>query len=481
MITTDYGGDIVRRIISFVICFALIVLPMSVIAHAEDEMSETVFSLNIIKETDDYVTVSVRLESGSFNSVDLRFVATSENIEDCVYIDESDEFYLFLLNAKRAGGAVMSLPYSEPGKYGFATTIAYDITNEDIIICKFLKAVPDSITTNDISLEIISCTDLDENLETEVISKLPIFDESHLHDYVMLVETVPETCCSNGYVLYKCSCGASFPFVIPPHAHTLLHMTSDASCSHSGMEFDFCRECNGIFNQKSIEPAEHDWDDWELKAFPTENELGFAERKCSNCDTVENMELDFVFGKCLVDGTTVSGIKAGLTAESFKEHYIKDSSPDIIISPFMGNKIGTGSEITVIYNDDIVVTYTVLLYGDISGDGLYDGQDSLLASFIVNGMLTEDSIGTVAYRASDCNHDGITDETDVSILSDAGLLLSEIAQTSSLEELEASSVYSDYVQLIDQNPSADETITEKSLIELFIERIMQLIKQCLFG
>lgn len=466
-----------RKIISFILSFALIILPFSIISHAEEETSQAFFSLNIVKETEDYVTVSLRLDSGNFNSIDLQFVPTSDKIADCVYIDESDELYVFMQKTKRAGGAVMSIPYTQAGKYGFATTIAYDRIDEDIIICKFLKAVSDDISADDISVNIISCTDSEKEIETKVLNRLPIADESHQHDYITILEAVPETCCTDGYTIYQCSCGSKYTAVIPAHSHTLMHMSSAVVCGKAGIEFDFCTECNGIFNKKDIEPTEHKWGDFEITSLPTENKNGTAENKCSVCGETEKIELAFALKNCNTEGKIVSGIKAGITAEEFKAEYTNDINAEIIITPYMGDRIGTGSTVTVVYSEGVSITYTTLIYGDVTGDGWYDGQDALLASFIVNGMLTEDSIGTAAYKASDCNHDGVTDSADVDILTQAGILLSEIDQSKTEEELiETSSAYAEYVQLIEQNPVVDEPVETTNSIFTFFEKIYMFLK-----
>ena len=75
---------------------------------------------------------------------------------------------------------------------------------------------------------------------------------------------------------------------------------------------------------------------------------------------------------------------------------------------------------------------------------------------IVNGMLSESDIGELAYRAADCNHDGVIDEADVDLLNQAGAILANIDQTKSAEVLlETSSAYVEYIELIDQSPEIE--------------------------
>lgn len=112
--------------------------------------------------------------------------------------------------------------------------------------------------------------------------------------------------------------------------------------------------------------------------------------------------------------------------------------------------IGTGRTVDI-YNEktnELVDTFTILIYGDIDGDGWYDGQDAVYVSMIINGMLTPEALGITQQMAADCNHDGVIDENDYLILSEAGIQLNEIDQ--SAENLSTQSAYSEYVKLIEQ-------------------------------
>lgn len=146
--------------------------------------------------------------------------------------------------------------------------------------------------------------------------------------------------------------------------------------------------------------------------------------------------------------------------------------------------IGTGQTVEI-YNEEtnkLVDTFTILVYGDIDGDGWYDGQDAVYLSMIINGMLTPEALGKTQQMAADCNHDGVVDESDYLILSNAGILLNEINQ--SAENLSTQSAYSEYVKLIDQEIPADkETTTEtpaNDIDNLFVAFIMKIFKW-LFG
>lgn len=124
------------------------------------------------------------------------------------------------------------------------------------------------------------------------------------------------------------------------------------------------------------------------------------------------------------------------------------------------SSIGTGQKVTV-RNDAgrIANIYTVLIYGDINGDGWYDGEDAVYVNMIMNNMLTEDSLGSVQWQAADCNKDGNIDATDYQILSDAGVLLNNINQSTT--NLSSQSAYAEYLELTGlelpaENPFVDD-------------------------
>lgn len=149
---------------------------------------------------------------------------------------------------------------------------------------------------------------------------------------------------------------------------------------------------------------------------------------------------------------------------------------------------GTSSKIDVMYENNVAATYMVVLFGDVNGDGWYDGQDAVLVNMIANGMLTREQVGEAAWLAADCNHDGKIDQTDVDLLNQAGVLLSNVDQTKPTEELlETSSEYNEYLNLIDQGVEDKEDETEQevpetqnpSLLKFLLTKIWDYIKAIL--
>ena len=130
------------------------------------------------------------------------------------------------------------------------------------------------------------------------------------------------------------------------------------------------------------------------------------------------------------------------------------SAPDYyeLVFESKTSRIATGSKINIVGADgEITATYTMLVFGDVNGDGWYDGEDAVIVNLIAKGLLDEDDVGTAIWAAADCNHDGVIDESDVDLLTGAGLLLNEVDQSATAAELETNAAYIEYMGLIDQS------------------------------
>ena len=129
-------------------------------------------------------------------------------------------------------------------------------------------------------------------------------------------------------------------------------------------------------------------------------------------------------------------------------------------------KAKTGDEIKIVDDKtgNILKTYTVVVFGDINGDGIYDGRDATIVSLIINGMLTP----TPAMRlAADCNHDSVINTDDLEIIEQAGLLLSTVSQS---ENIQSSSVFTEYSCIISQDIPDEEEPKHEEKIDIEEEK-----------
>lgn len=75
---------------------------------------------------------------------------------------------------------------------------------------------------------------------------------------------------------------------------------------------------------------------------------------------------------------------------------------------------GTGTKLKVVVDDVTVKTYSVIIFGDVNGDCIIDGNDSYAVQLVSTGLdVITDSL---IIKAADINNDGIVDANDLSTL-----------------------------------------------------------------
>lgn len=211
------------------------------------------------------------------------------------------------------------------------------------------------------------------------------------------------------------------------------------------------------------------------------NYYGFDYKDVSLYSYVSNDE-NIVVDK---ENSLIYGLQPLTNADLFEYFSFNTEGCDFVVENSEA-KLGTGAKIDVVKWSDSTTaeSYTAVLFGDVNGDGIYDGQDAFIVNCIANGLLNREQIGEAKYLAADCNHDGEVDSTDVAILEQAGLLLANVNQSASQEDLMQSDSFQEYLNLIDQNPNADET-TETPVEEpaepaskpqTIIEKIVEFVK-----
>lgn len=346
----------------------------------------------------------------------------------------------------------------------------------------------------------------------------------HIHSYSFEI-TKAATCEESGEKIYTCGCGDSYSEVIPALGHNTVkisstsatcenggtstykctrcgysYITSDspkkahdytseivasATCTRDGKKVFTCKNCNYSYEQ-IIRAKGHRWDGWGYTVYPTAISEGEMARTCQVCNVTEKRIAPRVVNdSCIINGNTLTGLKTGMTVASFKDEMLSGSGHVTITAENSGNDtIGTGSKIKMSYPDNTSDEFEVIIYGDVNGDGWYDGQDATTVNMLANGMLSREQVGDAAYMAADCNHDGVINQLDVDILNRAGVLLSDIDQTKSTDELlETSAAYAEYTKLVSQNVSPDIPKTEepptqsKNIFERIIDFIMLLINK----
>ncbi|MBQ8783090.1 MAG: leucine-rich repeat protein [Clostridia bacterium] len=316
-------------------------------------------------------------------------------------------------------------------------------------------------TCNKAGLKVQNCTVCKNVVNSE---EIPTVDHNYEHHY-----TAP-SCTSTGREFYTClTCGESTEqVVLEKIEHDKLVVRTEPTCNSTGVEYYVCSMCGFEIGERVVLPkTEHKYYEWVIKTVPTATQDGEKSRICSNCvevqtqaipaigfETANGLQMDF-------KNNIVYGLDAGCVSLDGYTTMVDDSyvwSYDTI-----AERLGTGSKAVLKDGETIVGEYTVVIFGDVNGDGWYDGTDSIIVSCLANGMLTEDDVSVAAYEAADCNHDGVVDSFDVALLEKAGALLASVDQAKSTEELATDEAYIEYVELIDQSPEMEETAPEENI------------------
>ncbi|HBL40068.1 MAG TPA: hypothetical protein DDY98_00240 [Ruminococcaceae bacterium] len=125
------------------------------------------------------------------------------------------------------------------------------------------------------------------------------------------------------------------------------------------------------------------------------------------------------------------------------------------------DRVATGSKIRILdANNNLVNEYEAVVFGDINGDSWYDGTDAYFVYLVANGLISADALTEAQRTACDANHDGVINADDAKLIEKAGVLLNQINQNATPEELSTNSAYIEYCGLIDQTVELNEITPE---------------------
>lgn len=116
----------------------------------------------------------------------------------------------------------------------------------------------------------------------------------------------------------------------------------------------------------------------------------------------------FIYGIQIVESEGVSDISSYINTVGSYTYTIENYS---------GNKIGTGSVVNIMNGSTKVAEYTVVIYGDVDGDGLIGESDYMLLMEHIGGAEIDNlSEYGPFFEAADVYKDGILDESDIEII-----------------------------------------------------------------
>ena len=107
---------------------------------------------------------------------------------------------------------------------------------------------------------------------------------------------------------------------------------------------------------------------------------------------------------------TIVGVPQGTT--DISEYFETDGYELEYIETSAG--FGTGTVVNVKLNGEIYKTYTIVISGDVTGDGYVDSFDVAQASYYVNSF--EEPESNITMKATDVCNDGYLDASDLAYI-----------------------------------------------------------------
>ncbi|MBQ8767583.1 MAG: leucine-rich repeat protein, partial [Clostridia bacterium] len=302
---------------------------------------------------------------------------SEEPIMTLSFVVASDVTQGVNLNAAITSGSVLCTPiqiyfkyYVDPGNA--TTTKNLDATTIDIsqacatasISDGTSECVHENITeTEDIILLPTCVTDGEKTISVicddcgEAVSVISEMIPTTGHDFNAVV-TVP-TCISQGYTTYTCSCGECY---ISDYIDSTEHCYDNGICLNCGGY----RPCVFVENGMYVEGLYYNLNtlDW------VKNNVGIG----------------------------------NISIEIYNINNEKVSDDDLV---------GTGATVYIYDSttNELLDTYTVVLYGDVNGDGIINDTDKEIITYVATCTGTIDNKWCL--MAADTNHDGAVDSFDV--------------------------------------------------------------------
>ncbi len=311
-------------------------------------------------------------------------------------------------------------------------------------------------------------------------------------------EHLDSTCAQTGYDKVICDdCGDTVSItVIATLPHTYKTIVAEPTCVDEGVVVCLCSACRYAYIDEILDPLGHSEPVWKTVVKPTTSSEGTMNYVCPACDEVfdtKSIPAITLSGNstAVVNFTTntITGFNAGSTEledylSATNNGYVFTCSSDILC---------TGAVVELTDGETLINSYTVVVFGDVDGNGWYDANDAFIVNMIVSGLLPQENLPDYMRTAADCNHDGEINELDFDLLINASVLLDDVDQSATQPELTTQSAYIKYMSIIDQSvslevddtaPETDEAVEPNGPVaendidfEVFITKLFEFFKK----
>lgn len=169
----------------------------------------------------------------------------------------------------------------------------------------------------------------------------------------------------------------------------------------------------------------------------TEGEITFD--KIVQCDTLEfgftsatvlcpTTEIFVVEGKDVVidkENGIIRGIDPGVI-NNLDDYIYTNASCELIVSASQENRMGTGTEVDLVFKGEVLESYVVVVAGDVNGDCLVDATDYIWYDL---AETYDVSFGGASVLAAELTGDGVVDVNDKIALDSYLVFAGDINQT----------------------------------------------------
>jgi len=139
----------------------------------------------------------------------------------------------------------------------------------------------------------------------------------------------------------------------------------------------------------------------------------------------------------VIDNTsqTIYGLAEGITREDFESSFVGITGNGRLEITPTPNGFGTGTKVELIDNatQAVMATYTIVIFGDVNGDGIIGATDADIINNYENYAVEwNPETEQYLFKASDLNGDGNSDATDADMVNNVENYVMWIDQTTGL-------------------------------------------------
>jgi len=129
-------------------------------------------------------------------------------------------------------------------------------------------------------------------------------------------------------------------------------------------------------------------------------------------------------------GGLIYGLAVGITAADFENNYVVVTGAGELRITYYNDSFGTGTKVELLnaITSTVLKTYTIVIFGDVNGDGLVNAADRDTLK-LVTSYQTALPAGAAFALAADLTGDGITDAFDLNVLKAVVAGVASIDQT----------------------------------------------------